>query len=131
MSNRGKLTYPSDEFKPEDYVSFIELSPFTRLWEKLGLTDDDLFLVQLAIMCNADGPPVIQGTNGIRKLRFVRKGSGTGKSGGMRCCYKFISERNTAVLALVYPKSVQENISADDKARIRKAIDEIEKGLDK
>ena len=125
MNNRGKLSYPSHVFKPEDYLTFIELSVFTKIWTRLDLTDDDLFLVQLAIMCDPQGPPVIPGTNGVRKLRFVPEACPTGKRDGMRCCFRFFSEHKTVVLALVYPKSVQENISADDKKRICAAIGEI------
>lgn len=85
MHNRGRLSYPSHAFKPEDLLTFVELSVFTVIWQRLNLTDDDLFLVQLAIMCDPNGPPVIPGTDGLRKLRFVPKATPTGKRDGMRC----------------------------------------------
>lgn len=131
MNHRGKLSYPSHVFNPKDYMTFIELRPFSRLWSQLDLTDDDLFLVQLAIMCDPQGPPVISGTGGIRKLRFAPGTSDGGKSGGMRCLYRVFDEHNKVVLALVYPKNVRENISADDKKRLRKAMEEIEEEFDR
>lgn len=131
MNSRGTLWYPAHAIKPEDLLTFIELSVFTKIWSKLGLTDEDLLLVQMAIMCDPQGPPVIADTGGVRKLRFVPKRMSAGKRGGMRCCYKFFVEHKVVVLALAYPKSMKEDISAEDKKRIRKAIEEIERELDR
>lgn len=119
------------QLKPEELLTFIELPVFTNLWQRLKLTDDDLFALQIAIMCDPQGAPVIPYTDGVRKRRFVPRSLPTGKRDGMRCCYKFFIRHKVVVLALAYPKSVQEDISADDKKRIRKAINEIEKELDR
>ncbi|MFO0917191.1 MAG: hypothetical protein U0872_02625 [Planctomycetaceae bacterium] len=131
MNGRGKLVYPAHRFKPEDLLTFIELKPFTRLWNHLKLTDDDLSLVQLAIMCEPKAPPVIEDCAGVRKIRFSPRASGKGKSGSMRCCYKYFEEHKVVALAIVYPKGTKEDISEDDKSRIRRAIQEIERELDR
>ncbi len=73
----------------------------------------------------------ISGTGGVRKLRFAPKNDATGKSGGMRCLYKFLPKHHRAILALVYPKNVKEDISPEDKKRIRNAIEEFEAELNK
>jgi len=129
MMNRGKTMNPGDQFSPEDLVSFLELKSFSKLWTHFKLTDDDLLDLQLAIMGNPKGHPVIPDCGGVRKLRFAPMGSSSGKRESMRCCYKYFEEHKIVVLAAVYPKSVKENISADDKRRIRNAIEEIESML--
>lgn len=131
MNKRGKLWYPGHKLKPEDLLTFIELKIFTRIWTRLNLTDDDLLFVQLAIMCDPHGAPVIANCAGVRKLRFVPAGVGSGKRDAMRCCYKFFEEHHVVVLALPYPKSIKEELTPDDKKRIRNAIAEIEKDLNK
>lgn len=131
MKNRGILKYPAHVFKPEDFMGFTELKPFSVLWSRLNLTDEDLLTIQIAIICNPDGHPIISGTGGVRKLRFAPKGDAAGKSGGMRCLYKFFPEHHRVILALVYPKNVKEDISPEDKKRIRKAIQEFEDELNK
>lgn len=80
MNRRFSL---SQAFDPEDLLTFIELSVFTNVWQKLKLTDEDLFLLQVAIMCDPTGSPVIPGTNGVRKLRFAPADSSAGKRDSM------------------------------------------------
>lgn len=124
MQRRGFLEYPDHRLKPEDFLGFTELSPFSQLWKRLGLTDDDLLLVQLGIMCEPDRWPVISDTGGVRKMRFVSK---DGRH--MRCCYKFYEHHHKVLLALAYPKNVKETLTADDKKRIRTAISEIDQEM--
>lgn len=131
MTDRGRLRSRFEGIVPGGLLSFLELRPFTRLWSQLGLTDDDLLVVQLTIMCDPEGAPVIPDCGGVRKLRFAPLGSGKGKRGSMRCCYKFFEDHKLVILGLVYPKSVQENLSSEDKHRIRAAMKEIEAELEK
>jgi hypothetical protein len=111
------------------WLGFIELKPFTRLWDGLRLTDDDLWLVQVAILCNPKGFPVIPGTGGLRKLRFSPRNTTSGKRGGMRVCYVYLEEHQRVILALVYPKSQKEDLSAGEKRIIRAALEQIEREL--
>ena len=101
------LKYPSHRFTPEDLLSFVELRPFTALWSKLNLTDDDLLLLQIAIMCGPQVPPVIAGTRGLRKIRFSPFGLPAGKRDAFRACYVFFEEFKTVALSLVYPKTTR------------------------
>jgi len=129
MHSRGVLEYPEHRYKPEDFLGFTELKPFTLLWRKLNLTDDDLLRLQITIMCDPTGSPVISNTGGVRKLRFSPQASDSGTSGGMRCCYKFYEAHHKVFLALVYPKSMKDNLTAEDKKRIRNAIADIDREL--
>lgn len=90
----------------------------------------DLQLVQMAIICEPKACPVIPATNGVRKLRFQRYGSSRGKSGGMRLCYAYFEEHKKVILMLVYPKSIKEDITVEDKRNLRSAMERIEKELE-
>lgn len=116
-------------FQAGDWLGFIELKPFTRLWDSLRLTDDDLWLVQVAILCNPKGFPVIPGTGGLRKLRFSPQNATSGKRGGMRICYAYLEEHRRVILALVYPKSQKDDLTEGEKRLIRGALEQIEREL--
>ncbi|MGW8257775.1 MAG: hypothetical protein ACWGMZ_09855 [Thermoguttaceae bacterium] len=84
---------------PQDLLSFIELDEFINDWKKLGLNEDnDLFALQIAIMANPKGSPVIEGTGGLRKLRFATRRSGRGKRGSARVCYVFFEDHAIVLL---------------------------------
>ena len=66
---------------------------------------------------------LIQGTGGIRKLRWAR--GAKGKSGGVRVIYYFHSEMMPLYLLAVFGKNEKANISADEKIILSKAIKEL------
>jgi mRNA-degrading endonuclease RelE of RelBE toxin-antitoxin system len=118
------------QLKPEDLLTFVELPAFSFLWPKFNLTDEDLLVEQIRIMCDPKGHPVIPGSGGLRKLRFSPQGRDAGRRGGFRLCYVFFEEWKIVVLALVYPKSKKDDLSPDEKKRIKKAIADIRKELE-
>ena len=58
----------SATLRPEDFLRFVEVDPFPRLWSSLKLEDRDLQALQIGIMAAPSIHPVIPGTNGLRKL---------------------------------------------------------------
>lgn len=56
---------------------------------------------------------LIPGTGGIRKTRL--KSSSKGKRGGFRVCYFDDKDQEELFLVLIYPKNVQENLTAEEK----------------
>jgi len=67
--------------------------------------------------------PVIHGTGGVRKARFAR--DGMGKSGGGRICYLYLSVHEVIYFLLAYPKNDKEDISDQDKKKMRKLVQQI------
>ena len=63
---------------------------------------------------------VIQGTGGLRKLRFARQGKG--KRGGVRVIYYYHSKARPILLLLIYAKANQDNLTAAQKAQLRKRV---------
>jgi hypothetical protein len=126
---RAVLGYPSHWFKPEELLTFIELRYFTRRWEQLDLADLDLEALQVVLMLQPKGGDVIEGTGGLRKMRFAPAGSGRGRSGGLRVCYAYVEEVATVVLALVYQKGEKDDLDADEKAALAAAIGQVRQAL--
>ena len=66
---------------------------------------------------------LIQGTGGIRKLRWAR--GAKGKSGGARVIYYFHSEMMPLYLLAVFGKNEKANITAEEKNFLSKAVKEL------
>jgi hypothetical protein len=67
-------------------LHFVQFPPFLRDWNRLGLDDGALRALERELIDAAEKGPVIEGTGGLRKLRFSPPGSGRGKSGSYRVC---------------------------------------------
>ena len=110
---------------------FIYYKIFDKHWSELGLTDDDLMALEIAIMENPEIGDLIPGTGGLRKMRFVLPGNNKGKSGGARVLYvDFVSYEKT-VLMNVYSKNEKDNITDNEKQQLKSIIKELEKELRK
>lgn len=124
------LRYPQHRFKPEDLLDFIELPVFTKRWEKLGLDDeDDLTALQLMIMTDPKAAKPIEGTKGIRKLRFAPAKWNVGKRGAARVLYVHFDEFGIVILALIYGKGEVDNISDGVKQYLNGLVDQIKREL--
>ena len=126
---RGVLEYPAHWFDPEEFLSFIELRPFSRAWVALGLNDEDLRMLQVTLMTSPKAGQPIEGSGGVRKLRFSPAKWPKGKSGALRVCYVFVEEVGIAILALVYEKGAKENIGADELPILRAAVERVKSAL--
>ena len=123
------VVYHSRHLDPEDLLNFWELDWFYESWKEYELTDEDLAALQILIMCDPKGAPVMSGTNGLRKLRYSPEGWNTGKSHALRVCYVYFEKYGMVLLCLAFRKGVLENISADGKKAVNKAIGRIENCL--
>jgi hypothetical protein len=63
---------------------------------------------------------IIQGTGGLRKIRFAQPGKG--KRGGTRVIYYFHNTHTPMLLLLIYAKADQENLSSVQKSQLRKYV---------
>ena len=99
---------------------FVHTKVFDRLWASLGCNDDDLSGLQKAICENPQGPPVIRGTGGVRKIRIAL--DGRGKSGGARVIYGDFPEHRIVYLFAAYPKNEKEDITEDERNFFKMAM---------
>jgi hypothetical protein len=106
-------------------LTFIHLAVFLAEWKRLGLDDESLRALELAILHSPEAGEAIAGTGGLRKLRFAPPRWRKGKSGAARVCYVYFVRHALVCLVAAYAKNEQENITAVDKVRYRQLIDAI------
>ena len=102
---------------------FISLEIFNKLWERLGLTDTDLKMLQEYLCIYPDAGNVIKGTGGVRKLRWSLKDKG--KRGGVRVLYIDFVIYEKIYLLTVYPKSRKDDISEKEKKAICTLVNDL------
>ena len=101
---------------------FIEPPTFSRLIVEL-LDDDEYSKLQVELAKCPDAGDLIKNGGGIRKLRWKR--AGTGKSGGIRVIYYWLTEDNQIFMLVAYPKSVKDNLTDKETAILRKLVKEL------
>lgn len=107
---------------------FIHTKVFDRQWDSLGCDDNDLAELQKAICNDPQGPPVVRGTGGIRKIRISLEGRG--KSGGARVLYVDFVVKGVVGLLYVYPKSEKEDITEQERGTLKTMVENISKNLE-
>lgn len=103
------------------YKEFIILPVFDKQWKAMNLTDDDLRRLENLILENPELGDVMQGTGGLRKLRFSF--SDRGKSGSSRVCYINIVRKEKIFLITAYPKNVKDNLSKAERNNIKQLVE--------
>ena len=105
----------------------VYLPPFDKNWNKLNLTDKELIELENMVINNPQIGNVIEGTGGLRKMRFALPNRG--KSGSVRILYVDFVQFEQLYFVNVYAKNEQENISDTDKKLYKQIINETEKIL--
>lgn len=100
-------------------ITIAETEPFRRKVGRLLSENEKTELIAYLSM-NPNAGVLIQGTGGIRKLRWAR--SGQGKSGGVRVIYYFHNEEMPLYLLTLFGKNEKANISKDEKNLLSKAV---------
>lgn len=100
---------------------FIEPPIFTEYLGEL-LSDESYREFQEYLAENPTAGDVIQGTNGLMKVRWGVNGKG--KSGGVRVIYFHLSAAHQIRLILIYRKGVKDDLSPTKK----KVLAELNRG---
>jgi hypothetical protein len=116
------VRYADYQVDPDRLLTFIETEVFRSASRKCRLSDDDLSELQTLILRRPGAGAVIRGTGGVRKLRFSPSRRKLGKSGAYRALYCFFEEYGVVLLATIYSKTRQDDISAADKKAIQEMI---------
>lgn len=95
---------------------FIETRIFTRRIKEL-MSDDEYRSLQEALVNRPGMGDIVQGTGGLRKVRWKQEGHG--KSGGVRVIYYWMTEDEQLYMLYVYPKSKQEDLTAEQKKALK------------
>jgi mRNA-degrading endonuclease RelE of RelBE toxin-antitoxin system len=98
-----------------------ETTVFTNQVQKL-LDRESYRLLQLRLVADPDAGDLIRGTGGLRKIRW--DAAGRGKRGGVRVIYYWARGDAVILLLLIYSKTQQDDLTAQQKALLKKLIQE-------
>lgn len=105
---------------------FVMTSAFDHAWKSMGMDDSDLARLQDQLIKNPQIGAVMQGTGGLRKMRFALD---KGKSGGSRVTYVDFVIHEVIYLIYAYPKNEKDNLTKEERNQMKKLITAIEQTL--
>lgn len=100
---------------------FIELPAFER-YRGSYFDDDGLSQLQGVLMANPEAGDVIEGTGGLRKLRFGDVRRGKGKRGGLRVIYYYWAGGPEFWLFAVYDKNEMDDLHSRQRAALKEFL---------
>jgi len=106
---------------------FVMLPEFEKQWKHLNLTDIDLNRLQTELILNSQEGDVIQGTGGIRKIRFAFENRG--KSGSIRVIYIDFLIYEKVYLLTAYPKNEKDNLSQAERNQMKALVEKLSQSL--
>jgi len=101
-------------------ITIAEVPEYIRQAEKL-LSEAERQDVLSYLSAHPKSGDLIEGTGGIRKLRWGR--GGRGKSGGVRVIYYYHSELMPLYLITLFAKNEQDNLSKSERNELAKLVD--------
>lgn len=100
---------------------FVELPAFERY--RASYLDDDAYrALQNVLMTNPEAGDVIEGSGGLRKLRFGDARRGKGKRGGLRVIYYWWDAGVQFWLFTVYDKDTTDDLSPQQRKTLKAMI---------
>ena len=105
---------------------FIELPAFER--HRTDYLDDESFrALQDELMKNPEAGDLIEGTGGLRKLRFADAKRGKGKRGGLRIIYFYWDGKSQFWLFTLYDKDESTDLTPAQRVKLKSMVkDELE-----
>lgn len=100
---------------------FIETIIFTKYLRDY-LEDDEYRELQSSLIEQPDAGDLIQGTGGLRKLRWSLKNRG--KRSGIRVIYYWQLSEDQIYLFTLYAKNEMSDLSSDDKKALKKMLED-------
>lgn len=100
--------------------TFKEVPSFTAKWHALGLSDDDLCMLENILLKNPKTGDTISGTGGLRKIRIPVED--TGKRGGGRVIYIDIEVKECIYLIDVYAKKEKQDLTTKERKMLKKLV---------
>lgn len=104
------------------HALFKEMTAFS-LRRSDYLADDEFARLQQFLLQLPDAGPIIEGTGGLRKLRWSDSGRNKGKRGGTRVIYYWHPCRSQFWLFAIYGKDEADDLTPAQKAALRAALE--------
>ena len=109
--------------------AFVELPSFQKAWKELELTDKDLRRLQEELLADPLVGKVMQGTGGVRKMRFALEDRG--KSGSVRVIYVDFLVYEKLYLLTAYSKNEKDNLTQAERNELKKLVEVLEAELNR
>ncbi len=103
-------------------ITVVELPEYIKRANKI-LSQDERDGLLYYLSSNPKAGNLIQGTSGVRKLRWSSKGKG--KSGGSRAIYFYYNETIPLFLLTVFGKNEKTNLSKSERNELAKLVKEL------
>lgn len=100
---------------------FIELPAFER-HRSTYLDDESFRQLQDSLMANPEAGDTIEGTGGLRKLRFADARRGKGKRGGLRVIYYYWTGGPEFWLFTLYDKDEMSDLTPRQRAALKDLV---------
>jgi hypothetical protein len=100
---------------------FVELPAFERRRPEY-LDDDGLRRLQATLLADPEAGDLIEGTGGLRKLRFGDARRSKGKRGGLRVIYFYWIKGPEFWLFAMYGKDERSDLTPDQRAAFKAAV---------
>ena len=104
------------------YATLIEL-PFFSKYREDYLNDHEYSKLQELLVNNPTSGDLIQGTGGLRKLRYGDSSRGKGKRGGLRIIYYWWVNAYQIFLFTIYDKNEMTDLSHDQKKKLKELLE--------
>lgn len=104
------------------YATLIELPIFSKYREDY-LDDYEYSKLQELLVNNPASGDLIQGTGGLRKLRYGDSSRGKGKRGGLRIIYYWWVNAYQIFLFTIYNKNEMADLSHDQKKKLKELLE--------
>ena len=102
-------------------ATFIELPPFERHRQSY-LNDESFREFQQMLMKNPEAGDVIEGTGGLRKVRYADEKRGKGKRGGLRVIYYWWLSGKQFWLYTVYNKDEMDDLTVAQRKTLKELL---------
>ena len=102
------------------WMVIIETSVFSRLIQEL-MSDEDYRALQEALITRPESGDIIQGSGGLRKIRW--KLEGQGKRGGIRVIYYWVTADDQVRMLYVYRKTQQADLTPKQLATLKSIVE--------
>ncbi len=89
-------------------MRIIETPSFTKRVQKI-LSEEEYRLFQIKLIGDPDAGNIIQGSGGIRKIRW--SGSGRGKRGGSRILYYWYNKQGLLLMLFIFKKNEKDDLT--------------------
>jgi len=93
---------------------FVELPPFERNRQDY-LNDKNFQAFQKILMENPEAGDVIEGTGGLRKIRYADENRGKGKRGGLRVIYYWWVSGHQFWLFTIFNKNEMNDLTPEQR----------------